>query len=73
MVGLLLERTRPKYAGLWRIVANCSLFCTLLDNEKSSKGAAKPQNMLQKVSQTYIAPFGKYLAYQDVKVHNGCA
>ena len=34
LVGLPLERTRPKYAGLWRIVANCSLFCKLSDNKK---------------------------------------
>ena len=31
---LPLERTRPTYAGLWQIVANCSLFCKLLDNKK---------------------------------------
>ena len=55
------------------MVANCNLFHTRLDNKKSSKSAAKPPNMLQKVVQKYHAPLGEETAYQDVKVHHDCA
>ena len=63
MVLLPLERTRPNHGGMWRIVANCSLFRKLIDKKKGSKGAAKPPNMLQKVAKTYCAPYGEDTVY----------
>ena len=70
MVGLYFDSTRSNCGELCRIVAQCSLSSTLLDNPKGSKGAASPPNMLQKVAQTYCAPFGEEAVYQNVKVHD---